>query len=79
MWSYPSNSKKAYPLDLVGSSFCIGLRTEMGFTEAKCFWMDAVVAVYGRLPKRRVSMGLYVAKLRECCTNEHYEPSVFPS
>ena len=41
---------KAIPLDFEGSSFCVRARTEIGFTGAKCFDIEAWVAVKGRLP-----------------------------
>lgn len=50
IWSYPSNSMKAQPLDLVGSSFLVKWRIDLGLTAAKCLLIDSVVAVYGRLP-----------------------------
>lgn len=53
MWSNPLNSMNAIPFDLVGSSFCVRWRIDLGLIEAKCLVIDSVVALNGMLPSNR--------------------------
>lgn len=49
--SYRSNSRNAYPLDLP-LVLSWRWRTDIGLNLAKCSFMDAFVALYGKLPGR---------------------------